>query len=165
MAFTRFHDDHCRISKQLDEIHNIEQYHLNVPGNGLKPLFMSDPYIRLEKWGGNLTKNVLEIQDNLMGLNRKLNRDCLNENNYKKNDPKFENVQYENYGMFTEQPRSSNPAWMLRDLEGYRFNILFKNPQNQIEIPFEHNIYSKRLLKKKIMKKIIIKLSLNNKYI
>ena len=37
MSFTRFHDDPCRMLKQLQESTDIGFYHLNVPGNGEKP--------------------------------------------------------------------------------------------------------------------------------
>ena len=49
MAFTRFHDDPCRIEKQLQETTGIGRYMLNVPGNGDKPMFMDDPFIRMQK--------------------------------------------------------------------------------------------------------------------
>ena len=50
MSFTRFHDDPCRISKQLEESTGIGKYMLNVPGNGMSPYFMEDPYFRMQKW-------------------------------------------------------------------------------------------------------------------
>mgnify|MGYP005660732585 FL=1 len=53
MAFTRFHDDPCRIKKQLQESTDIGRWILNVPGQGSKPDYMNDPHIRLQKWGGN----------------------------------------------------------------------------------------------------------------
>ena len=38
----RFHDDPCRIKKQLQESTGPGRYMLNVPGNGPKPCFMED---------------------------------------------------------------------------------------------------------------------------
>lgn len=143
MAFTRFHDDPARISKYLQEIHNIEEYNLNVPGNGLNPLYMQDPYIRMQKWGGNLLKNNLEIQENLMGINRPLNRDCVKSKNYNNDKPTIDSISYPEYGNITHQPRASHPAWLLRDLEINRSDILFDDPQKYWEIPFECNLYSR----------------------
>ena len=143
MSFTRFHDDPCRVAKQVEESSNIGKYRLNVPGNGLKPLFMEDPYIRLQKWGGNLRTNVLEIEESLRGLNRKLNRDCLAENDYKNFSPNSASVYYPEYGMFTEQPRAVMPAWNLRGIENREMPYLHRNPQNNIEIPFESNVHSR----------------------
>ena len=50
MAFTRFNSDPCRIYKYLEETSSIGNYHLNVFGNGLYPLFINDPHIRAQKW-------------------------------------------------------------------------------------------------------------------
>ena len=143
MSFTRFHDDPCRIAKQLEESSNVGKYTLNVPGNGTKPLYMEDPYIRLQKWGGNLRTNVIEIEESLKGLNRKLNRDCLAENNYQNFSANSASVQYPEHGMFTEQPRAIMPAWNLRGIENREFAFLHRNPQTVTQIPFENNIHSR----------------------
>jgi len=52
MAFTRFHDDPCRIQKALQESTGPGRYSIDVPGNGISPSYMEDPYIRLQKMGG-----------------------------------------------------------------------------------------------------------------
>ena len=86
MSFTRFHDDPCRINKQLQESTDPGRYMLNVPGNGDKPCFMEDPYIRLQKWGANLHTNTINLESELIGLsinknkNRNNNRDCITGN-------------------------------------------------------------------------------------
>ena len=56
MAFTRFHDDSCRIQKYLEETTNIGNYEINVPGNGINMPFINDPHLRMQKWGANLSK-------------------------------------------------------------------------------------------------------------
>ena len=84
MAFTRFHDDPCRIQKYLDETTYIGNYEINVPGNGNNPTFINDPYLRIQKWGANLSKNKTELESDLIGITRKLNRDSIQENNYLK---------------------------------------------------------------------------------
>jgi hypothetical protein len=89
MAFTRFHDDPCRITKQLQESTGLGRYMLNVPGNGDKPLYMEDPHIRMQKWGGNLLTNTINIESDLMGLTRNSNRDEISENNYKTKAVKY----------------------------------------------------------------------------
>lgn len=145
MSFTRFHDDPCRIAKQLEESSNIGKYRLNVPGNGAKPMYMEDPYIRLQQWGGNLRTNVVEIEESLRGINRKLNRDCLAENNYQNYQPSSSNIDYPAYGMFTEQPRAIMPAWNLRDAATRELPYLHRDPQSNPcqMIPFDNNIYSR----------------------
>ena len=145
MAFTRFHDDPCRINKQLQESTDVGRYMLNVPGNGSKPLYMDDPFIRMQKWGGNLRTNVVAIEESLRGLDRKLNRDCLAENNYQNFQPTSSNIDYPQYGMFTEQPRAIMPAWNLRGVESREMPYLHRDPQanpSQL-IPFDSSIYSR----------------------
>ena len=143
MSFTRFHDDPCRIAKQLEESTNQGKYIMNVPGNGLTPYYMEDPYIRLQKWGGNLQTNVIEIENSFRGMNRPLNRDCLKENDYKNYEPNTRKIDYPNYGMFTEQPRAMMPAWNIRVNDQAKWDYLFYNPQNYTEIPFTSNVYSR----------------------
>ena len=77
MAFTRFHDDPCRIKKDLQELTGLGRYMLNVPGNGVNMPFMEDPYIRMQKWGSNLMTNTVNLESDLMGLTRSSNRDCI----------------------------------------------------------------------------------------
>jgi hypothetical protein len=143
MSFTRFHDDPCRISKQLEESTNQGKYIMNVPGNGLTPYYMEDPYIRLQKWGGNLQTNVIEIENSFRGLNRPLNRDCVKENDYKNYEPNSRKIEYPKYGMYTEQPRAMMPAWNIRDNEQTNSTYLFYDPQKYTEIPFASNVYSR----------------------
>ena len=143
MSFTRFHDDPCRISKQLEESTNQGKYIMNVPGNGLTPYYMEDPYIRLQKWGGNLQTNVIEIENSFRGMNRPLNRDCVKENDYKNYEPNTRKIDYPKYGMFTEQPRAMMPAWNIIVNEQAKWDYLFYNPQNYTEIPFTSNVYSR----------------------
>ena len=143
MAFTRFHDDLCRIAKQLEESTNPGKHVLNTPGNGDKPYYMEDPFIRLQKWGANLNTNLLDIENDLKGLDRKLNRDCLKENNYENHKVNSRKIDYPNYGMFTEQSRASLPAWTFRDVEQTNWYYLHDDPQKYVEIPFTSNVYSR----------------------
>ena len=146
MAFTRISDDYCRIAKELQESTGQGRYMLNVPGNGDKPGYMEDPCIRLQGWGGNLRTNVVELENNLRGLNMPLSRDCIN---YKASAAKVGDapVQYPSYKPFVEQPRATDPAWTARDLEQSHFSYLPLNPQENVCIPFQNNL-STRILEK-----------------
>jgi len=77
MSFTRFHDDPHRIKKQLQQSTDVGRYCLNVPGPGDKPLYYEDPYIRPQLWAGNIMTNTVDIEAELFGLSRKLNRDSV----------------------------------------------------------------------------------------
>tara|TARA_Y100000592_G_scaffold99023_1_gene173754 strand:+ start:2253 stop:2819 length:567 start_codon:yes stop_codon:yes gene_type:complete len=147
MASTRFYDDRCRVEKALQESTDPGRYMLNVPGNGSKPCFMEDPHIRLQGWGANLMTNSINLDSELRGLGRSLNRDCMGENSYETNRVKTEKVSYPSCAPTTDQTRATNPAWTARDLEQVNWYILPLNPQENVCIPF-HNNLSTRILEK-----------------
>jgi len=147
MSFTRFHDDPCRIKKQMQETTGLGRYMLNVPGNGDKPCFMEDPYYRLQKWGANLMTNTINLESDLMGLTRSTNRDCQGVNNYKSQAVNSSKMIYPSCLPTTEQPRATDPAWTVRDLEQVNWSILPLNPQENTCIPFQNNL-STRILEK-----------------
>jgi hypothetical protein len=147
MAFTRFHDDPCRIEKQLQESTGTGKYRLNVPGNGIKPCFMEDPFIRMQKWGSNLMTNTINLESDLMGLTRSSNRDCINKNNYNKHRVVSDKINYPSCLPSTEQTRATNPAWQIRDLEQVDWYTLPLDPQENTCIPFQNNL-STRILEK-----------------
>ena len=140
MSFTRFHDDPCRINKQLQESTGLGRYMLNVPGNGSKPIYMDDPFIRMQKWGGNLMTNTVNLESDLMGLSRNSNRDDVAANEYRLNAVKTKQVQYKSQNPSTDQSRATHPAWEYRDLEQTKYNILPLNPQENVCFPFQNNL-------------------------
>ena len=83
MAFTRFKYDKSRVDKQLTEETFTARYMLNTPGNGTAMPFQEDPHTRLQMWGANFAGNALDVENDLMGITRPLNRDCLKDE-YKK---------------------------------------------------------------------------------
>lgn len=144
MSFTRFHDDPCRIQKQLQESTGPGRYMINVPGNGLKPCFMIDPYMRMQKWGANLMTESIDLESRLMGLDRNLDRDCTK---YDDKPLKSKRVQYPDCKPFTDQTRATNPAWTARDLPQTNWYILPLNPQENVCMPFQNNL-STRILER-----------------
>lgn len=147
MSFTRFHDDPCRIEKQLQESTGPGRYSLNVPGNGVKPCFMEDPFIRLQHWGGNLMTNPIDLDSDLKGLSRPLNRDNMPKNGHIEQAVNSQKIEYPNCLPMTEQPRVTHPAWTIRDLEQVDWYTLPLNPQENTCMPFANNI-SSRILEK-----------------
>ena len=121
MSFTRFHDDPARIQKQLQESTDQGNYMINVPGNGTHPCFMTDPYIRMQKWGANLHRNPIALENDLRGMHQRYCRDSIAASSaenaaYSHSVPN----EYPICNTVTEQPRADNPAWMLRGLENSR---------------------------------------------
>lgn len=129
MSFTRFHYDDERIKKNLQQATGTGRYILNTPGPGNNVGFMKDPFVRLQKWGGNLRNNnngPIEIHSYLIGLKKDIitKKYYFNEDNNK----------------ITSQSRTTNPAWLYKDLEQNHRYILLNNPQEHSEINFKHNI-------------------------
>lgn len=144
MSFTRFHDDPCRIQKQLQQSTGPGRYAINVPGNGLTPSFMVDPYMRMQKWGANLMTGSIDLESRLMGLDRTLDRDVKQ---YDEKPIKSKRIRYPDCKPFTDQTRATNPAWTARDLPQDHTYILPLNPQENVCMPFQNNL-STRILEK-----------------
>ena len=148
MAFTRFHDDPCRIAKQIQQATDPGRWILNVPGNGDKPDYMADPQIRIQTWGVNLMTNCIDLEGELKGVNRHLSRDCLGKDQYQQYNVPTKPIQYPtNKSMYTEESRTIMPAWTARDLEQVNWYILPLNPQENTCMSFENNL-STRILEK-----------------
>ena len=148
MAETRFNSDDARISKKLQQMTDPGKYHLNVPGNGLTPSYVADPHILLQKWGGNLRTHSVNLESELLGVNRPLSRDCLGKDEYQRYDFPSEPISYpECNDLYTEQSRAIAPAWMFRDLEQVNWYALPLNPQENTCLPFQNNV-STRILEK-----------------
>lgn len=162
MAFTRFFDDPCRIQKYLEESTSVGNYNMNVPGNGTSPLYFNDPYVKIQKWGGNLSSNKTDLESELFILHRKLNRDSIKENNYVdylNNNPIYNKCSANNIdNEVTGHSRVTHPAWVYRETNNFNkrdsnyyvpnnFKYLHLNPQENICIPFHNNI-SSRIIQK-----------------
>ena len=143
MSFTRFNYDKGRTIKNLQQSTGPGRYILDVPGNGSYPDFISDPSIRIQKWGANMMTNNINIESELRGINRPINTDCIELDNYK-NQKYITNTTKLHYNdntmLTTDQSRVSHPAWHYRNLEQNTQSYLFTNPQEKVFIPFQNNI-------------------------
>jgi hypothetical protein len=148
MSFTRFHDDPCRVAKQLQQSTDVGRWILNVPGNGDKPAYMADPQIRIQTWGGNLMTNCVDLESELRGVNRRASKDCLGKDEYQKYSVPTQKISYpSNSALYTEESRTIMPAWTARDLEQVNWYDLPLNPQENTCMPFQNNL-STRILEK-----------------
>lgn len=139
--FTRYHDDPARIKKQSEISTYAGRYYLDTPGQGLDLPFVEDPHIRLQGWGANHINGTIAIDTELRGLNRKLNRDHVDLNNYKIHGERVQQtVTYRTENPFVEQSRATHPAWMYRVQEHNRWEEPFINPLANIEKNFHDNI-------------------------
>lgn len=151
MSFTRFHDDPARIQKQLEEWTFTGRYQLNVPGPGVDLAFQEDPHLRLQKWGANLRTNTINLESDLFGLSKTINRDPLDESAVQRPsaNPHSSMPNYPLATPFVEESRASHPAWMFRDAVQPRWDYPMINPQalSQLEKPFHDNVQT-RILEK-----------------
>jgi hypothetical protein len=148
MAFTRFKYDECRTKKQLQQSTDPGRWILNVPGNGSSPCYIEDPQIIIQKWGANLRTNTVNLESELLGINRPVSRDCLGKDNYNNFTVESKEINYPSCNnLYTEQSRAITPAWMVRDEERNLWGFPTFNPQENVCFPFQNNL-STRILEK-----------------
>jgi hypothetical protein len=120
---------------------------LNTPGPGADLPYLEESQIRLQKWGANITNNIINLESDFRGLTRPLNRDLVDMNEYNKRSVNAQPIGYSSVGPFVEESRASHPAWMYKDLEQPRWELPWINPQANIELRFPNNIQT-RILEK-----------------
>ena len=148
MAFTRFNYDECRTKKSLQQSTDPGRWILNVPGNGPTPYYFEDPHIIPQKWAGNLRTNTINLESELLGINRRINRDNLGKDNYNQYNVPSKAIKYPTSNkLYTDQSRTSHPVWWYRDLEQVDWYYPPLNPQENVCIPFLNNL-STRILEK-----------------
>lgn len=158
MACTRFNYDESRTKKQLQQSTDPGRWIMNVPGNGAHPCYIEDPQIIIQKWGANLRTNTINLESELLGVSKPLNRDCLNVDNYKKYNVPNDKIIYPNCkNVMTEQSRTIMPAWTARDLEQVDWYYPHLNPQENVCLPFQSNLNTRILEKDYFQRKIINK--------
>ena len=147
MSSNRLIYDTCAYKKELDQSVGPLNYTL-YPG---KYQNCSKCRIELGTVGGNnvslFSGNLVDLENDLRGMSRNLNRDQLCQNNYEKFTAKSEKINYPTCNPFTEQSRATHPAWELRDLEQINWQYLPYNPQQSTCIPFQNNLNT-RILEK-----------------
>jgi hypothetical protein len=124
MSNTRFNYDESRTRKRLQESTATGRRLLNTPNVGCIDYFYTDPHIRLQKWGANLCKeHPIDILNELQGRNSKLTR-------YGRVSKGIETTQnsYSNMNSFTNETRTTHPAYMYRNTEHTRWNFPLQNP-------------------------------------
>jgi len=150
MANTRFNYDVCRTIKKNQEASDPCRYILDVPGNGTHPYYIEDPQIRIQKWGANLYTNNVNLESELLGINKLISRHttCENKGQYKKLNFDSTPITYPTTNaLSTQQSRAVLPSWIFRDLPQNNYYFLPLDPQENTCIPFQNNI-STRILEK-----------------
>ena len=133
MACTNINNENERIMKKNQISTFAEKYYMDRPGWGASIPFVEDPHMRLEKWGANTRNNLWDIEYDLKGMTRNLNRDYVNTNDFRKNTPKVDvsPVSQPQLSMsFADESRASHPPSLYRQIEMSRWEIPLLNPQN-----------------------------------
>jgi hypothetical protein len=148
MSFTRFNYDECRTKKQLQQSTGPCRWIMNVPGNGDTPCYIEDPQVIMQKWGANIWTNCINLESELLGVNKPLSKDCLSKDNFKNYNVSTSPIKYPTCNnLFTEQSRSIMPAWTARDLEQVDWHYPQLNPQENTCMTFQNNLNT-RILEK-----------------
>lgn len=166
MSFNRLPYDICSYNHTLAETVGPGVYQLTTPPNSCEPCHASDPYIRLQSTGASLSRNtpLIDIDSELHGITRNLS-DCPDRKYMPSKDnsaycgaqsgkivgcQKNSKVCVDNTNMVhfkncfkpTEDTRLSNPPCTLRGTGWNRWEWLCQNPQDRVEVPFDHQIDS-----------------------
>lgn len=149
MSFTRINDDPARIAKQLQQQTDQGRWYVDVPGPGTNLPFMMDSHILAQKWGANINTNTVDVHSTLLGLNKRINRDNVNQYQFKRQNLYSIPVNYPTHSDFltTEQSRAIMPAWTAKDLQQNHSYFLPENPQEHCEIPFSNYLSTRNLEK------------------
>jgi hypothetical protein len=145
MACSRYHSDINRIEKRNAISTFAGRYALDTPGPGADAPFIADPHMRATKWGANFCNNMMDLNSDLRGLTRPLNRDLPDYNNYVKHSVKPNHISYDERNYITDESRATLPAWTFRDVEINRWETPILNPLDQLEKPFHHNLNTRVL--------------------
>lgn len=150
MAFNRYFYDEVRVKKQLQESTDPGRYMLNVPGNGDRPHYIDDAYIRLQKWGGNLrgvvNGSAIDIDTDL--TRRPNNLTKYRTEYHQKNISRpvtYKNNYPEATSSITNQTRATHPAWEYRGLEQNHLYPLLRDPQENVCMHFHNNLNTRLL--------------------
>ena len=148
VMFSSIRNDPARLRKEADMSSYTSRYHLCTPGPGIDAPIPDDVHVGLQLWAGNWAGNRIDLESDLHGQTRVLNRDHLNGAEYQTHATAIQRTQtYHRENPFVEETRASHPAWMFRGVEIPRWEEPWLNPQalSVLEKPFQTNIQSKML--------------------
>lgn len=146
MADTRYNNDPVRVRKQNEILTYHGRYQLETPGPGGSLPFQEDPHIRLTKWGANACLNSTNIESDLRGLSTTFGSKSLSHAT-----PDYRSVAvpqvrqlHGSTAAWVEETRTTQPAWMYRELEFSQWNAPLLVPVPPARVDFnEAGMYSR----------------------
>jgi len=147
--FTSFRSDPARIRKEMEISTYSGRYALDTPGPGVDLPMMDDAQIRMQTWGANRHTQFVNLESDLKGMTRRLNRDEPAVNDYQTHrvTGAVPVASFRTADPFVLESRASHPAWMYRNVEVDRWEHPWINPQANVEKKFYDNL-STRMLEK-----------------
>tara|TARA_Y100000748_G_scaffold304103_1_gene311797 strand:+ start:1860 stop:2330 length:471 start_codon:yes stop_codon:yes gene_type:complete len=132
--FTRTKDKANKIQYDLNVMSYHNNYTFNTPGNGTTLAYMTSPHIRLQKWGANVRSNMTEIEDDLRGKTRLLNRDDVDENQYDLHNAMSNSLGFESTSIKNQSTKNESNKCEVLDtcLKNTRKDFLYYDPQKNI---------------------------------
>jgi hypothetical protein len=150
MASTRFYDDYARIGAALELQTQAGRYALNTPGNGLSMPYQEDVHYRLQRWGANLDRNQIDLENDLQGKNRPLVSKDAFVRVYHNMPPEYAKSagaafarKFPTAVPYTDESRATHPAWTYREASMDRWEAPFINPQANVELRFPNNLQTR----------------------
>jgi hypothetical protein len=153
--FTRFNYDDARTQKALEQSTYSGRYMLNTPGQGVNLPFQEDAQVRIQTWGANLANDAINVESDLRGLTRRLNRDNPDMNRY--DGPaaaRYSQMSFPTADPFVNESRATHPAFLYRTVEMNRWETPIHNPQTNLEKGFHDNIQTRILEKDNYVPKV-----------
>jgi len=153
MSSNRLFYDKCAYDTDVQQSMNVSKYVLGEPVISCKPCYPESPNVRLQSQGDSIYRNTLlvDIDSELMNLNRKLARDPCN--HYSPDQrPSDKNLFHFSDCNFISMIncRMDNPPCNLRGTGINRFEWLCKDPQqlpHSLLMPFDFNVSNRLLVK------------------
>jgi hypothetical protein len=150
MSFTNLKYDTETYRHDLRESTGTLKYNINTPKQ-CDECYLDDPNLRLQRAGNSVdvTKPMVDIDSELLGLNRKASKNP--DDFYLPGKDTFRNntkVNFDDCKMpKVESTRLSNPAENLRGTGWNRWEWLCHDPQAKLELPFSWNTNTNLLAK------------------
>lgn len=126
MSFTRKFDDDEAVRNKLYQLSAINCYTLQTPGNGIRPHYVEDPHIRLQKFGANLRSNCCNVSSSIRGLGIPHTRDCTDK---LKSAVTGDRISYPKTDSWTDESRATHPVWWYRTVTRSTNQFLHADPQ------------------------------------
>jgi hypothetical protein len=149
MSFSRKNYDEGAYQHYVKESSGSGAYMLQTPRIDCNGCFYPSPHVRINSYGAAVCdKELVDVDSELMGLNRKQSKNPLNQ--YIPGEKEFCKVRGDMkdcHDMDPEDCRISNPPCTLRGTGWNRWEWMCQNPQDRAIIPFETLINNKMVVK------------------